>query len=81
MSVLSENGVELSCYNPDPATDQWFAEKVRRISSSSHNYPSKRKSVANKSGESISVVDIATIAISDLKNSDEEFTGFESCFD
>ena len=76
---VSENSVELSCFDPDPAIDQWFAEKVRRISSSSHNYPSKRKSVANKSGESTSVVDIATI--SDLENSDEEFTGFESCFD
>ena len=78
---VSENGVKLSCYDPDPAIDQWFAEKVRRISSSSHNYPSKCKSVANKSGESTSVVDNAAIAVSDLENSDEEFTGFESCFD
>ena len=77
---VSENGVELSCYDPDPAIDQWFAKKVRRISCSSHNYLSKRN-VANKSRESTSVVDIATIAISDLENSDEEFTAFESCFD
>ena len=26
---VSENGVELSCYDPDPAIDQWSAEKVR----------------------------------------------------
>ena len=72
---VSEEGVGISDFNPDPSISLWYEQKVRRLSASSHSYPSKRKSVEGVQGTS-NVVDIATLTISDLEDSDDEFDGF-----
>ena len=39
---ISEEGVSIDDYNPDRAIEQWYQEKVRRISAAkSHSYPKK----------------------------------------
>lgn len=64
---ISEKGVSIGDYNPDRAIEQWYQEKVRRISSAkSHSYPKKPKKVGeNSSG----VINVAKHTLSDLEES------------
>ena len=68
-------GCDIASFNPDSAISTWYKRKETRLAAKSHNYPSKRKQVSSASS-SVSVVDIATITLSDLEDIDEEFTGF-----
>ena len=74
---ISEEGPCLEDFDPDKSIDIWYSEKVRRLSSGPHNYPSKRK----KSNEGSQVIVLATLTLSDLENEDnsdeEEFFRFD----
>ena len=73
---VSEEGCDIASFNPDFAISASYKKKERRLAPKPHNYPSKRKQVSSASS-SVSVVDIATITLSDLEDSDKEFTGFD----
>ena len=73
---VSEEGCDIASFNPNSTISAWYKTKERRLTAKPHNYPSKRKQVSNASS-SVSVVDIATITLSGLEDSDEEFSGFD----
>ena len=73
---VSEEGCDIASFNTDSAISVWYKKKEIRLAGKPHNYPSKRKQVSSVSS-SVSVVDIVTITLSDLENSDEELTGFD----
>jgi hypothetical protein len=57
-------GNSLDDYCPDAAIDLWFNARVRRLNSSSHRYPKKRKTISSKDD----VADITELTMSDLEN-------------
>lgn len=64
---VSEEGVSIDDYNPDSAIEQWYQEKVRRISSAkSHCYPEKCKKVC---GTVPGMINVAKYTLSDLEES------------
>ena len=64
---ISEEGVSIDDYNPDRAIEQWYQEKVRRISSAkSHSYPKRRKKAG---GTAPGAVNVAKHTLSDLEKS------------
>ena len=65
---ISEEGIALASFNPDPAIDVWYGEKVWRLTSTPHRYPKNRE----RQNKSEKVLDIATITLSDLEDSEEE---------
>lgn len=67
---VGEEGPPLEEFNPDPSISLWFERKVRRLSASSHKYPTKRKSVAGTSASS--VIDLSSLTISDLEGSSSD---------
>ena len=72
-----EEGVNIVEFNPDPYIEKWYANKVRRINRAKpRNYPSKRRSVDFSTSSGHTVMDIASITLSDLESSDEEFEEF-----
>ena len=62
---IGEEGPDVSDFDPSDSIDHWFSDRVRRLTSSTHKYPEKRKCLNNKS-----VVDIAMLALSDLEDED-----------
>ena len=73
---VSEEGCDIASFNLNSAISAWYKTKERHLTAKPHNYPSKRQQVSNASS-SVSVADIATIILSDLEDSDEEFSGFD----
>ena len=65
---ISEDGPSLEEFNPDASIDCWYTDKVRRLNTGSHNYPSKRK----KSSDGKEVNDLATLTLSDLENAESD---------
>ena len=65
---VSEEGVELAEFKPDPAIDIWYSTKVRRVTWSPHIYPNSRK----RQKKPDKALDIATVTLSDFENSEEE---------
>ena len=64
---VSEEGVSIDDYHLDSAIEQWYQEKVRRISSAkSHCYPKKRTKFC---GTAPSVINVAKHTLSDLEES------------
>ena len=62
-------------FNPDRYTQKWYEDKVRRSNGGKpRNYPSKSQSVASSSDHV--VMDIASVTLSDLESSEEEFKEF-----
>ena len=72
---VSEEGCDIPSFNPNSAISAWYKKKERHLAAKPHNYPLKRKQVSSASS-SVSVLDIATITLSDLEDSDKEFIGF-----
>ena len=66
---IKEEGCPIADYCPDTAIDIWFRSKNRRMNTSSHKYPKKRKTAASSSKD---VIDITELTMSDLEN-DEDF--------
>ena len=69
---VSEEGCDIPSFNPSSAISTWYKKKERHLAPKPHNYPSEKKQVS-----SVSVIDIATITLSDLQDSYKEFTGFD----
>ena len=61
---ISEDGPSLEEFHPDASIDCWYTDKVRRLNTAPHNYPSKRK----KSSDGKEVIDLATLTLSGLEN-------------
>ena len=53
---------------PDHVIDRWYTKKERRLKSRPHNYPAKKRPRLN----SAEYVDLSTLMMSDLENSDDE---------
>ena len=64
--MICEEGPDIEKFNPDVAIAEWYDAKVHRLTSGLHNYPKKRKTLAEKS----CVVDLAAMTLSDLKDLD-----------
>ena len=65
-------------FSPDPYSEKWYANKVRRIyGAKPRNYPLKRRSVHSSTSSGHAVMDIASVTLSDLESSNEEFEEFE----
>jgi hypothetical protein len=64
---ISEEGPEIDKFEPDTAMDEWYNDKVRRLSANFHRYPEKRKRKLGKTD-----IDLATVTISDLEESESE---------
>ena len=60
----------MESFSADPVIDLWFNNRVHRLNRRSHNY--KRK----KSNEGAGVVDLDSLTMSDLEDSEEEFDFF-----
>ena len=65
---IGEEGCSISDFNPDPFIDQWFSDKVRRLTAGPHQYPQKRK----KAADAKDIIDLAVITLSDLESEEEE---------
>ena len=60
---ISEEGSSITDFNPDPAIELWYNDKVRRLGSSSRKYKKRSKIVGNDS-----VPELSTLSISDLES-------------
>ena len=65
---IGEEGCSIGDFNPDPYIDQWFSDKVRRLTAGPHQYPQKRKKAANAKD----IIDLAVITLSDLESASSE---------
>ena len=66
--MICEEGPDIEKFNPDFAISAWYDTKVCRPTSGPHNYPKKRKTLAEKS----CVVDLAAVTLSDLQYLDSD---------
>ena len=64
---VGEEGPSIESFNADPVIDLWFNDRVRRLNAGPHNY--KRK----QNNEGAGVVDLDSLTMSDLEDSEEEF--------
>ena len=60
---ISEEGPSVADFNPNPSVDEWYNDKVRRLTAGPHNYPSHQK----RFKMSDSVVNLAELTLSDLE--------------
>ena len=65
---VGEEGPSNKDFVPDRVIDCWWTEKERRLKSHEHNCPSKKRPRLN----SAEYVDLSTLTMSDLENSDDE---------
>ena len=65
---VGEEGPSIKDSEPDRVIDSWWTEKERRLKSRPHNYPAKKRPRLN----SAEYVDLSTLTMSDLENSDDE---------
>ena len=61
-------GSDIKNFNPDRVINRWWIEKERHLKSCSHDYPATKKPCMN----SAEYVDLSTLMMSDLENSDDE---------
>ena len=61
---IGEEGPPCEDFDPNPSIDKWFEASVRRLTSSSHRYPEKRRKLDNDS----KYVDLADLVMSDLED-------------
>ena len=74
---VGEEGVNITELNPIPYIKKWYANKVWRINGAQpQNYPSKRRSVDSSTSSGHTVMDVASVKLSDLESSNEEFEEF-----
>ena len=66
-----DQGESLKMFNPEPAINLWFNDKVRRLTASSH----RSSSIKRQKRSHTEFVDIAKLVMSDLK--DKSHTVFE----
>ena len=64
---IGERGVNIIKINPEPYIDKWYANKVWRIKGAQpRNYPSKHRSVDSSTSSGQTVMDVASVTLSDL---------------
>ena len=61
-------GSDIKNFDPDRVINRWWIEKERHLKSGSHDYPATKKPCMN----SAEYVDLSTLMMSDLENSDDE---------
>ena len=72
-----EEGVNIIEFNPDSYIEKWYANKVRCINGvKPRNYPSKCGSVDFSTSSGHTVMDNASVTLSDLESSNEVFEKF-----
>ena len=65
---VGEEGPIIRDLEPDGIIDRWWTEKERCLKSHPHNYPAKKHPCLN----STEYVNLLTLMMSDLGNSDDE---------
>ena len=65
---VGEEGPIIKDFETDRVIDCWWTEKERRLKPRPHNYPAKKHPRLN----SAEYVDLSTLTMSDLENSDDE---------
>ena len=65
---VGEEGSDIKNFYPDWVINCWWIEKERRLKSGPHDYPATKKPHMN----SAEYVDLSTLTMSDLKNSDDQ---------
>ena len=58
-------GSDIKNFDPDRVINRWWVEKERRLKSGPHDYPATKKNSAE-------YVDLSTLTMSNLENSDDE---------
>ena len=64
---IGEEGPSCEDFDPNPSIDKWFEASVRRLTSSSHRYPEKRRKLNDRS----KFVDLTYLVMSDLEDESE----------
>ena len=72
---IFEESQSLGKFDPTPAIERWFNDKVLRLSSSSHKYPEKYRRLEERT-----MVDIATLTMTDLEDEEDNFVNFDWTF-
>ena len=67
---VGEEGPSTESFNANPVIDLWFNDRVHRLNARPHNY--KRK----KNNEGAGLVDLDSLTMSHLEDSEEEFDFF-----
>ena len=65
---VGEEGPSIKDFEPDRVINRWWTVKERCLKSHPHNYPTKKHPHLN----SAEYVNLSTLAMSDLENSDDE---------
>ena len=65
---VGEEGSDIKNFHPDWVINCWWIEKERRLKSGPHDYSATEKPRMN----SAEYVNLSTLTMSDLENSDEE---------
>ena len=65
---VGEEGSDIKNFDPDRVINHWWIEKERRLKSGPRDYPPTKKPHMN----SAEYVDLSTLTMSDLENSDDE---------
>ena len=64
-------------FNQDPNIEKWYTNEVLHINGAKpRNYPSKPRSVDFSTSSGHTIMDTASVTLSDLEYSDEEFEEF-----
>ena len=66
--MICVEGPDIEKFNPDIAISEWYEAKVHRLTLGPHNYPRKRKTLAEKS----CVVELNAMTLSDLEDLDSD---------
>ncbi len=61
---IGEEGPSCQDFDPSPSIEKWFEASVRRLTSSSHKYPEKRRKLEDRS----KFVDLTDLVMSDLED-------------
>ena len=73
---VGEEGSDIKNFDPDRVINLWWIEKERLLKSGPHDYPATKKPRMN----SAEYVDLSTLTMSNLENSDEAFFRFKIDF-
>ena len=65
---VGEEGSDIKNFDPDRVINRWWIEKETQLKSGPHDYPATKKPRMN----SVEYVDLSTLTMSDLENSDDE---------
>ena len=71
---VSEEGVSVHDYNPDPATEEWYQEKIQLIiSSKTQHYPKKYRKASGTTQDTIIVARHVQLNLEGSNSSDSNY--------